>query len=432
MIGGLMMVSRKQVPQLMKLHNCNQTELQQGNDNEVTHYQPNPTAKNIPVNKQVDSWSSFSDADDSPTGNAGKSTFARATSGFGLRLSPKSPAADDILEGTSSTSQSGIFGKLTKSENIISMGFPADDMSSGFIGYVEGFYHNHVEEVTKFFLDPSQEQEDMKNVVVMHCKAGMARTGLMISSLIMHLKLFPTAEESIDYYNQNKTLPYKFHKPFKIQERIGKVMKTLVSMLRNFQQHLQDLDVSIKFGTSRHLSYDRALQAVEGNREKLVENEHDPLFISSRFERLELKLESVSVLDYRSILQTQVKSYMRAHLEDLHEKDATGMFEAANRVLNQLLIEMDGMAAKKTVFIIGTTNMPDIINPELPSLRCLDQLIYIPFPDKASHLQIFKACWPKPRAPKNVDLIVRAQYTRVFIGANITEICLRARKYTTY
>jgi phosphatidylinositol-3,4,5-trisphosphate 3-phosphatase/dual-specificity protein phosphatase PTEN len=33
---------------------------------------------------------------------------------FGLRLSPKSPAADDILEGTSSTSQSGIFGKLTK------------------------------------------------------------------------------------------------------------------------------------------------------------------------------------------------------------------------------------------------------------------------------------------------------------------------------
>jgi transitional endoplasmic reticulum ATPase len=123
---------------------------------------------------------------------------------------------------------------------------------------------------------------------------------------------------------------------------------------------------------------------------------------------------------------------MRAHLEDLPEKDATWMFEAANRVLNQLLIEMDGMAAKKTVFIIGTTNMPDIINPELPSLRCIDQLIYIPFPDKASHLQIFKACCPKPRVPKNVDLIVCAQYTRVVIGANITEICLRACKYTTY
>ncbi|KAJ6943559.1 hypothetical protein NC652_009114 [Populus alba x Populus x berolinensis] len=209
-----------------------------------------------------------------------------------------------------------------------------------------------------------------------------------------------------------------------------------------------------------HRSYDSVQRQ---QREKLVENEHDPLCedtyggITSQFCDLEcgedsnwrtedqmhqvetsieiarnMQLESVSVLDYRSILRTQAKSYMRAHLEDLPEKDATGMFEAANRVLNQLLIEMDGMAAKKTVLIIGTTNMPDIINPELPSLRCLDQLIYKPFPDKASHLQIFKACWRKPRVPKNVDLIVRAQYTRVFIGANITQICLRACKYTTW
>ncbi|RVW61444.1 Phosphatidylinositol 3,4,5-trisphosphate 3-phosphatase and protein-tyrosine-phosphatase PTEN2B [Vitis vinifera] len=31
------------------------------------------------------------------------------------------------------------------------MGFPAGDMSSGFLGYVEGFYRNHMEEVIKFF-----------------------------------------------------------------------------------------------------------------------------------------------------------------------------------------------------------------------------------------------------------------------------------------
>jgi phosphatidylinositol-3,4,5-trisphosphate 3-phosphatase/dual-specificity protein phosphatase PTEN len=55
-----------------------------------------------------------SSPDDSPTGNAGKSTFARFTSGFGLRMSPKSPAADDSPEGTSSTSQPGIFGTITK------------------------------------------------------------------------------------------------------------------------------------------------------------------------------------------------------------------------------------------------------------------------------------------------------------------------------
>jgi phosphatidylinositol-3,4,5-trisphosphate 3-phosphatase/dual-specificity protein phosphatase PTEN len=36
-------------------------------------------------------------------------------------------------------------------ENIIAMGFPAGDISSGILGYVEGFYRNHMEEVIKFF-----------------------------------------------------------------------------------------------------------------------------------------------------------------------------------------------------------------------------------------------------------------------------------------
>ncbi|KAG5254164.1 phosphatidylinositol 3,4,5-trisphosphate phosphatase and dual-specificity protein phosphatase PTEN [Salix suchowensis] len=239
-----------------------------------------------------------SSPDDSPTGNAGKSTFARFASGIGLRLSPKSPAADDSPEGTSATSQSGLFGTITKglvdtsknavkavqvkarhavsqnkrryqeggfdldmtyiTENIIAMGFPAGDMSSGFFGYVEGFYRNHMEEVIKFFethhkdkykvynlcserlydaslfegkvasfpfddhnCPPAQLitsfcqsaylwlKEDIENVVVVHCKAGMARTGLMISSLLLYLKFFPTAEESIDYYNQKRCFDAK-------------------------------------------------------------------------------------------------------------------------------------------------------------------------------------------------------------------------------
>ncbi|KAJ6716587.1 PHOSPHATASE WITH HOMOLOGY TO TENSIN [Salix koriyanagi] len=52
-------------------------------------------------------------------------------------------------------------------------------------------------------------KEDIENVVVVHCKAGMARTGLMISSLLLYLKFFPTAEESIDYYNQKRCFDAK-------------------------------------------------------------------------------------------------------------------------------------------------------------------------------------------------------------------------------
>lgn len=236
--------------------------------------------------------------EESPTGNSGKSTFARLTSGLGLRSSPKSPQSDDSSEGTSTAAQAGFIGSITKglvdssksavkavqvkarhvvsqnkrryqdggfdldmtyiTENIIAMGFPAGDMSSGFFGYVEGFYRNHMEEVIKFFETYHKDKykvynlcserlydaslfegkvacfpfddhncppiqliisfchsayswlkEDIENVVVVHCKAGMARTGLMISSLLLYLKFFPTAEESIDYYNQKRCVDGK-------------------------------------------------------------------------------------------------------------------------------------------------------------------------------------------------------------------------------
>ena len=52
---------------------------------------------------------------------------------------------------------------------------------------------------------------------------------------------------------------------------------------------------------------------------------------------------------------------------------------------------MDGMGAKKNVFIIGATNRPDIIDSAIMRPGRLDQLIYIPLPDDKSRIQIFKA-----------------------------------------
>ena len=102
---------------------------------------------------------------------------------------------------------------------------------------------------------------------------------------------------------------------------------------------------------------------------------------------------------------------------------------AADRVLNQLLTEMDGMTAKKTVFIIGATNRPDIIDPALLRPGRLDQLIYIPLPDEESRFSIFKSCLRKSPVSKDVDLRALAKYTQGFSGADITEICQRACKY---
>merc|ERR1739842_170003 len=64
---------------------------------------------------------------------------------------------------------------------------------------------------------------------------------------------------------------------------------------------------------------------------------------------------------------------------------------AADRVINQILTEMDGMGSKKNVFIIGATNRPDIIDGAILRPGRLDQLIYIPLPDEGSRVGILKA-----------------------------------------
>ncbi|RYG67222.1 AAA family ATPase, partial [archaeon] len=101
---------------------------------------------------------------------------------------------------------------------------------------------------------------------------------------------------------------------------------------------------------------------------------------------------------------------------------------AADRVMNQLLTEMDGVGAKKNVFIIGATNRPDIIDTALMRPGRLDQLIYIPMPDFESRLSILKAVLRKTPVGKDVDLNYLAAQTEKFTGADLTEICQRAAK----
>lgn len=101
---------------------------------------------------------------------------------------------------------------------------------------------------------------------------------------------------------------------------------------------------------------------------------------------------------------------------------------ASDRVINQILTEMDGMGSKKNVFIIGATNRPDIIDPAILRPGRLDQLIYIPLPDEASRMSILKANLRKSPVAKEVDVPFLAKMTNGFSGADLTEICQRACK----
>lgn len=101
---------------------------------------------------------------------------------------------------------------------------------------------------------------------------------------------------------------------------------------------------------------------------------------------------------------------------------------AGDRVINQILTEMDGMGSKKSVFIIGATNRPDIIDPAVLRPGRLDQLIYIPLPDEKSRSNILKAVLRKSPVAPDVDLEYLARVTQGFSGADLTEICQRAAK----
>jgi len=101
---------------------------------------------------------------------------------------------------------------------------------------------------------------------------------------------------------------------------------------------------------------------------------------------------------------------------------------AGDRVLNQILTEMDGMNAKKNVFVIGATNRPDQIDPALLRPGRLDQLIYIPLPDEASRLGVLKATLRKSPIANDVDLPYLAKSTHGYSGADLTEICQRTAK----
>eukprot|EP00551_Chaetoceros_affinis_P005635 CAMPEP_0203675386 /NCGR_PEP_ID=MMETSP0090-20130426/20169_1 /ASSEMBLY_ACC=CAM_ASM_001088 /TAXON_ID=426623 /ORGANISM="Chaetoceros affinis, Strain CCMP159" /LENGTH=926 /DNA_ID=CAMNT_0050541565 /DNA_START=32 /DNA_END=2812 /DNA_ORIENTATION=+ len=105
-----------------------------------------------------------------------------------------------------------------------------------------------------------------------------------------------------------------------------------------------------------------------------------------------------------------------------------GSSEAGDRVINQILTEIDGVGARKNVFCIGATNRPDILDPAVIRPGRLDQLIYIPLPDLKSREAIFKAALRTAPIAPDVSLEVLARSTHGFSGADITEICTTASK----
>merc|ERR1712194_279494 len=101
---------------------------------------------------------------------------------------------------------------------------------------------------------------------------------------------------------------------------------------------------------------------------------------------------------------------------------------AGDRVMNQLLTEIDGVGVKKNVFMVGATNRPELLDEALLRPGRLDQLIYIPLPDHNSRLQTLHAKLKKSPVAPNVHLGFIAQKTEGFSGADLENLCQIAAK----
>ncbi|KAJ8612274.1 hypothetical protein CTAYLR_002941 [Chrysophaeum taylorii] len=106
-----------------------------------------------------------------------------------------------------------------------------------------------------------------------------------------------------------------------------------------------------------------------------------------------------------------------------------GASEAGDRVINQILTEIDGVGARKDVFVVGATNRPEVLDAAITRPGRLDTLVYIPLPDEQSRRSIFKATLRRSPIAPDVDLAVLAKFTPGFSGADVAEVCKRAARF---
>ncbi|EKX72669.1 cell division cycle protein 48, putative [Theileria equi strain WA] len=102
--------------------------------------------------------------------------------------------------------------------------------------------------------------------------------------------------------------------------------------------------------------------------------------------------------------------------------------EAADRVINQILTEIDGINVQKPIFIIAATNRPDIIDPAIMRPGRLGKLVYIPLPDLKSRESIFKATLKNSPLSPDVNIKKMAETMEGYSGADIAEVCHRAAR----
>uniref|UniRef100_A0A7N0TVY8 AAA+ ATPase domain-containing protein n=1 Tax=Kalanchoe fedtschenkoi TaxID=63787 RepID=A0A7N0TVY8_KALFE len=106
-------------------------------------------------------------------------------------------------------------------------------------------------------------------------------------------------------------------------------------------------------------------------------------------------------------------------------KESDGV-SVSDRVMSQLLIELDGLHERVNVTVIAATNRPDKIDSALLRPGRFDRLLYVGPPNEADREAIFRIHMRKTSCASDVNLKVLAALTEGYTGADISLVCREA------
>ena len=104
-------------------------------------------------------------------------------------------------------------------------------------------------------------------------------------------------------------------------------------------------------------------------------------------------------------------------------QDSSGV---AEKVVNQLLTEMNGLQEMKDVVVIGATNRPDLLDSALLRPGRFDRIVLVSIPDAKSRREVFKLHTKKMPLAKDVKLDELVPKTEGYVGADIESVCREA------
>ncbi len=103
-----------------------------------------------------------------------------------------------------------------------------------------------------------------------------------------------------------------------------------------------------------------------------------------------------------------------------------GSSRVGERIVSQLLTEMDGIGELQGVVVIAATNRPDMLDPALLRPGRFEKLIYVPPPDERGRLEILRIHTRGMPLDDDVDLVELARITEGYSGADLAALVREA------